>query len=91
MCDYNVIDLFPFSFFLHLAHGDGSPFDGPSKILAHAFSPGKYIGGDVHFDVEESWSMNREGIRFILLKNLVHCNLRFSKLRTGKKAVIILK
>ncbi|XP_055493046.1 collagenase 3-like [Leucoraja erinacea] len=53
--------------FQYRAHGDGSPFDGPSKILAHAFSPGKYIGGDVHFDVEESWSMNREEYNLFLV------------------------
>ncbi|XP_078258667.1 collagenase 3-like [Rhinoraja longicauda] len=52
--------------FEYKAHGDGSPFDGPSKILAHAFSPGKYIGGDIHFDVEEAWSMSSEGYNLFL-------------------------
>ncbi len=40
-------------------HGDGSPFDGPSGTLAHAFYP--QYGGEMHFDEAETWTTGGGG------------------------------
>ncbi|XP_018422824.1 PREDICTED: collagenase 3-like [Nanorana parkeri] len=51
-------------------HGDFFPFDGPSGVLAHAFPPGNHIGGDIHFDDEETWTADLSG--YNLFSVVVH-------------------
>jgi hypothetical protein len=50
--------------FAHGAHGDGYPFDGQGKILAHTFYPAppnrEPIAGDLHLDAEENWQIGRD-------------------------------
>lgn len=41
-------------------HKDGYQFDGKGSVLAHAFYPEEYLGGDVHYDEDEDWTAYRE-------------------------------
>ncbi|KAM6907572.1 neutrophil collagenase [Xenentodon cancila] len=53
--------------FYHGDHKDASPFDGKGGILAHAFLPGSGIGGDVHFDADEDWTLNSTGFNLLVV------------------------
>ncbi|KAM4726211.1 collagenase 3-like [Anableps anableps] len=53
------------------AHGDYYPFDGPDGTLAHAFAPSSGIGGDAHFDDDETFTF-RSNTGYVLFVVAAH-------------------
>ncbi|XP_008330465.1 collagenase 3-like [Cynoglossus semilaevis] len=53
------------------AHGDYYPFDGRDGTLAHAFAPSSGIGGDAHFDEDETFTF-RSNSGYVLFMVAAH-------------------
>ncbi|XP_007245967.4 matrix metalloproteinase-20 isoform X2 [Astyanax mexicanus] len=59
--------------FTRKEHGDFFAFDGPKGVLAHAFEPGEGMGGDMHFDDDELWTVgNRKSVGYNLFTVAAH-------------------
>ncbi|MCZ2076839.1 MAG: matrixin family metalloprotease [Bryobacterales bacterium] len=58
-------------------HGDGFPFDGRGKVLAHTFYPAppnpEPIAGDMHLDADEFWNIDADvDVYSVVLHELGH-------------------
>lgn len=59
-----------FSDFWDKDNGYAYSLDGSKGTLAHAFGPGEGIGGDAHFDDDETWTAGSKGILFHFIESL---------------------
>ncbi|XP_033102150.1 interstitial collagenase-like [Anneissia japonica] len=51
--------------FVSYYHGDYRPFDGTGNAIAHAYFPGTFLDGDIHFDDSERFTQNTQNFNLL--------------------------